>query len=523
MKTETLHPVTDYISELFNSLVGSEGFRGGLPYFDTATPAKATIGYGFNMEVSNYLLLVLEQLGIVNDTMTTTEINARRDAFITAINNTPDTGNIDTIDAQLQTNLNQVASSYGVSSFRLNFDATLGYSPQGYTIFREIIEGTTVGSIPIQGKQERLDALLQNSLDHNSKEYVAVVSLFYNSEALVNSQRRLLANAIINDNRAEAWFEIRYGSNADGQHATRRYAEADLFGLYDTAGTTTDAEAKEIMRMYTRHQTQETDATKTIQYYEGRYSPSASGTNTITNNILPAYNYLITNYAPGATINNVIVGPEPGGYLGNGPILTGGTGNDLIIGGAGNDKITGGTGNDTVYAGDGNDRIFGGTGDDTLSGDNNYSYITDGKDYIEGNDGDDIIAGGYEDDILIGGAGNDIIAGEYLGGYDAYTQRDPAKNTGASNDDYIDGGDGNDVLVGGLGNDTIIGGAGDDQIDGDLYTTASSGTIPPENIGNDIIDAGAGSDIVYGYGGNDIIFGGTGSAADNDIIDGGDG
>ncbi len=187
------------------------------------------------------------------------------------------------------------------------------------------------------------------------------------------------------------------------------------------------------------------------------------------------------------------------------------------------DQIYGGTGDDTVYAGDGNDRIYGGAGDDTLSGDNNYSYIIDGQDYIEGGDGNDIIAGGYEDDILIGGAGNDIIAGEYLGGYDAYAQRDPAKSTGASNDDYIDGGDGDDVLVGGLGNDTIIGGAGNDQIDGDLFTTGSSGTIHPENAGNDTIDAGAGSDIVYGYGGNDIIFGGAGSATDNDYIDGGDG
>jgi hypothetical protein len=70
---------------------------------------------------------------------------------------------------------------------------------------------TNDGKIVIQGKQERLDALLrdpitgQNTLAHNSKEYVAVMSLFYTAESLVNSTKKLLANAIIKDNRAEAW------------------------------------------------------------------------------------------------------------------------------------------------------------------------------------------------------------------------------------------------------------------------------------------------------------------------------
>lgn len=74
MNTATLHPVTDYIQTLFDSLGISEGFRGGLPYFDTANPRRATIGYGFNIEAeTDNLLLVLEQMGIVNDTMTTTQ------------------------------------------------------------------------------------------------------------------------------------------------------------------------------------------------------------------------------------------------------------------------------------------------------------------------------------------------------------------------------------------------------------------------------------------------------------------
>lgn len=90
MKAETLHVVSDYITEAFNFIALREGFRNGVPYFDTANPSRATIGYGFNIEVTDYLLLVLNELGIVDDTMTEAEITARRQAFTTAINGTPD-------------------------------------------------------------------------------------------------------------------------------------------------------------------------------------------------------------------------------------------------------------------------------------------------------------------------------------------------------------------------------------------------------------------------------------------------
>jgi hypothetical protein len=127
MKTETLHPIADYIQTLFNSLGISEGFE-PLPYFDTANPRRATVGYGFNIEVPDYLLLVLRQMGIVNGTMTTTDINAVISVFTNEINNTPHT-----VNTVLRTNLNRVARQYGVTNgFAVN-------RTQGYNIFREII------------------------------------------------------------------------------------------------------------------------------------------------------------------------------------------------------------------------------------------------------------------------------------------------------------------------------------------------------------------------------------------------
>lgn len=224
MRTDTLHPVTDYVAELFQFVVREERFV-GTPYFDTARPPRATIGYGFNIEVTDYLLLVLEQMGIVNDTMTDAQKTTIRNEFTTAINNTPDGNN-----TALITNLNQVASRYGVTT-GFSIDAT-----QGRAIFNDIVDD----------KEGRLDALLNNSLAHNSKEYVAVMSLFYNREDLIGPK---LTAAITNDNRSEAWFEIRYNSNFDRGHASRRYRESDMFNLYDNGGFSVD-ECKEVMRMY---------------------------------------------------------------------------------------------------------------------------------------------------------------------------------------------------------------------------------------------------------------------------------
>lgn len=171
-----------------------------------------------------------------------------------------------------------------------------------------------------------------------SKERIAVLSLIYTmvdpvANKISNKIPKTIA-AIKADNRAEAWYEIRYGSNADGQHATRRYQESDLFALYDTAGTTTDAEAKEIMRMYTRHKGE-------IVRYQISYPPTAANSNSIANDILPAYNHLVTTFATGKTIDNIIVGADIGDYLDTNPRdnIQGTDQNDLIFGEGGVDTI----------------------------------------------------------------------------------------------------------------------------------------------------------------------------------------
>jgi hypothetical protein len=79
-------------------------------------------------------------------------------------------------------------------------------------------------------------------ISKSSDAYKALVSLaFNNASKLLGSG---LKWAINNGNRAEAWFQIRYGSNsgssASGGIAKRRYYESDLFGVFANENSPTE-------------------------------------------------------------------------------------------------------------------------------------------------------------------------------------------------------------------------------------------------------------------------------------------
>jgi len=186
MPLQTTHPVTvssgNYRDELFAFLNIAEQFR-NLPYIDKLpTPAIATIGYGFNIEtVSAYMALVLNQLGILGDKTepVTQQILGQ---FIVAATQT-------NVEADLRAGLNALAQQYGVPEFMID-------ELQGKTIFDQILSGATIavtGGSPlvIQGKEQRLDGNLAFSLAHDTKEYVALMSLFYNGESLVMAGGKL--------------------------------------------------------------------------------------------------------------------------------------------------------------------------------------------------------------------------------------------------------------------------------------------------------------------------------------------
>lgn len=172
--------------------------------------------------------------------------------------------------------------------------------------------------------------------------------------------------ALKNGNRAEAWYEIRYGSNGDKLDgiAKRRYFESATFGLYNDPNNVTTDEAKSIFRMFTRHRLE-------IARYELLYSAQIAKANADYNTTIVQTLYadlgmaktvLLAEFAPNSIIDGqVLVGADTNNYFGESPddkgnkALTGTNKNDLIFGEGGNDQIEGGKGDDVLIGGEGND------------------------------------------------------------------------------------------------------------------------------------------------------------------------
>jgi Ca2+-binding RTX toxin-like protein len=79
--------------------------------------------------------------------------------------------------------------------------------------------------------------------------------------------------------------------------------------------------------------------------------------------------------------------------LGQGAVIYGGAGDDIITGSSYNDDLRGDAGNDTIRGGIGNDVIFGGAGADRLYG----------------GDGDDTLFIDHADTVVDGGTGYDSV------------------------------------------------------------------------------------------------------------------
>jgi len=268
-----------------------------------------------------------------------------------------------------------------------------------------------------------------------SNEMVALLSLTFNNPSLIGSN---LIAALQNGDRAEAWYQIRYQSNREQSDgiANRRYAESDLFGLYNSgdgsaATATPDTpEAKQVLAMYTAHR-------QDIERYEGQFSPFApqAPQHGIDFALAPARTHLVDTFATplGVTISgNVLVGQDD---LGRGDILTGTSEGDLLFGEAGSDVLRGDGGADVLYGGAGSDTLSGGTENDVLVGEA-------GDDTLQGGEGADHLVGGEQDDTLVGGTGDDLLEGG--AGFDRYVW-----NTGDGNDRIEDSDNRGNIVING--------------------------------------------------------------------------
>lgn len=370
------------------------------PHFDTAT--SLAIGYGLDLLVNN---------------------DATINQYLTATGLAPLTSQDATVLAQARAYRNaqraagQPVSATSMQNFvnQLSLDLLTDTTARGLlNVVANDHESKLIQDLTVGGMSASDLATFSGT-----REFAALVSLKCNGVSpVVRDQNGAylrntkMLNAILNDDRAEAWYEIRYNSNGNDLSglAKRRFFEADTFGLYragDTATTISDENAKDVFRMYTQHRDRilayEAQYAAQITIANNDYQLVADRVDTWAQDSQIARQYLVDNYAEGRTIDGeVLVGKDdvlPGDTLdgtASGDLLFGEKGNDVLRGEAGDDALLGGDGTDQLTGGTGNDYLDGGAGYDT------YIYrINDGQDMISDADGKGSLF--YDGKLVVGG------------------------------------------------------------------------------------------------------------------------
>jgi len=396
-RTQTYATQQAYVDAVINTIAGFEG-PGPTVY---NKDGMATIGYGYTFERSNNLAL-WTAAGI---SLTQAQIN-------------------------LLTQIDSATTKSQKTALAMTFNKTLS-NTEARALLRQTYP-------EYEGPANALNMPL-------SPERVAFVSICYNRGVpRVQNKMGDFYKAIRDNNRAEAWYQIRYVAVGNPAPeflfgvAKRRYAEAQLFGLYDdpsNPSAVSSDEARQVYQMIQRHRSE-------IWYHEGtqfgRLPNGEVGQIRDGNNrvCIDAANAdcasfigspiqtleLALNPAKDAlfewlnarsdlpellknklTENNIVstsiyLNPDEEAsiyFLNANPYQTG-----LYEENGANDLMIGGEQQDIMYAGKGHDILLGEGGDDDLFGD-------EGTDVLHGGTGNDTLNGGKDNDTLYGGIGND--------------------------------------------------------------------------------------------------------------------
>ena len=218
------------------------------------------------------------------------------------------------------------------------------------------------------GFEAEVDDRLQNDGGLvQSIERIAVMSAYFNARELLGNG---LQDAIGSDDRAMAWYELRYnhGNYTNNGLQSRRAGEADQLGLVSHLA---QANPQNYLEEYKR-------SLNTL------FNGTDLGGNDIYTRILardqhdnfvdaidPELTILSQHYAGSAPIDLVQVDDAGNGSTLNAKPATGKNDtntHNLIFGEDGNDTIRGLGGNDFLFGGAGDDVLVGGAGDDYLHG-----------------------------------------------------------------------------------------------------------------------------------------------------------
>jgi Ca2+-binding RTX toxin-like protein len=373
MSLSNTHPVgaSDY-DALRLAIIGLLEGNKPLPYFDTAKPRQVTIGIGFNISDKSVRDSVFARMGI-----------NILSAVATNLANVITSG---TYNGQLIANL-PAGGGPGARDYELRaaldraFGGSFAMTPQ--QIADEFVSQATARQNAIT---------VSTGVPTNTLEMIALLSAQYTGVFGPN-----IKAAIQNDKRAEAWFELRYASNADTKHTMRRYLESELFGLYDNNGVST-TDAKDIYSMLTKHRNEMLQYEQTYQskiadanlaYANGSIVAAFAGAGipvptvrSLGAELIDARDVFVAwlNGQLPAGASPVALGWDPLAiyYNPDSPVvdarvLAGGAVNttpSLLVGTDGKSNILyGGGGADTLVGGiNGADHLHGGGGNDTLMG-----------------------------------------------------------------------------------------------------------------------------------------------------------
>ena len=320
-----------------------------------------------------------------------------------------------------------------------NEEALRLIAPKGSSVraFEEIVYDAYLNSKygitgVIQAVNNRVPGLWDSLTTENKK---VLYSLNYNTSSLIGKK---LITAISKNDWAEAWFEIRYNSNANnapGQNkdgiTDRRISESNSFGKM-CKNISDEQNYKNLYKMYRNHRLDIEAYEKTWKRYFSEKNANANG---IEKQLSDAYKFLIKRYAYGnKTIkwDQIYVGGAENNWIvqiGDGDCLVlSDAGDDTVYAWSGNDIISTGTGDDILHGGEGCDILSPGTGNNGIDcgTDNNRDivYINNdatgvdtiinvtGKDTLTCAGGFDITRGAQQvgsDVILFGNRGNKII------------------------------------------------------------------------------------------------------------------
>jgi Ca2+-binding RTX toxin-like protein len=533
---ETGDHYNDWAFEVIAQLEGAET----LPYLDTSNENFPTIGIGFNLAADGVLEAVLDAMGL-----TETAAPSFRADIVTAI---------ESGEGEWGT------TGFQVGDLRDSLDAIIDDAHSALvtdkTVF-SMTEQDMANAFPVVAvaKEDDVDDWLADIPE--SRERIALLSLSYNQRAanplLVNDGG--LETAIVAGDRAEAWFEIRYNSNANSlssdQHAVaaRRYLESHVFGLDEKVDSTSVdwsvAEALAAFEMFNRHE-------EKIRAYDDRYG----GESATYGDQIEAANANLTAiegeigedlgsvldrqdaFAPAREYLAAVYASLDEGHIGEGEL-----GQDIGLAAWGSGANSMRSGLEDLY-----DQLEGEEQGGTehvqailslredLEGESGQVYVAsdsgvanevaahtvdrpsmesitgETRDLIFGTNGADTLLAGGADDMVMGSAGADYVDGGNGLDIMSYAESNALVQVSLGAGTASGGFAAGDTLV---GIEDVIGSAYADEILGDsnnnFLVGADGADILVGANGDDIIQGGSGDDSISPGLGRDFLFGGEGA------------